>query len=67
MKHGTGTLIFFVLIALLILTHASSFAAAVTAVGGQTYNETNLLSGSGAGHSTATQSTGAGKYSISGS
>ena len=45
MHKGFVTLLFFAIIAVLILTHAQSFAAATTAVGGQTYGETALLPG----------------------
>lgn len=46
MKHGgVVTLLFFAIVAALVMTHAKSFASAVTAVGGQTYNETTLLTG----------------------
>jgi hypothetical protein len=52
----------------LILTHAQSFAAATTAVGGQTYGETALLTGQSTaqgGSNIKVSSTGGGKYSVS--
>lgn len=64
-KEGVVTLLFFAIIAALIILHATSLAAAVTAVGGQTYNETDLLTGSGTSTNVKTTSSGGGKYSIS--
>jgi hypothetical protein len=68
MHKGFMTLLFFAIIAVLILTHAQSFAAATTAVGGQTYNETGLLTGAksaAGGSNIKTTSSGGGNYSIS--
>ena len=68
MHKGFMTLLFFAIIAVLILTHAQSFAAATTAVGGQTYGETALLTGQSTaqgGSNIKVSSTGGGKYSVS--
>ena len=68
MHKGFMSLLFFAIIAVLILTHAQSFAAATTAVGGQTYGETALLTGNSTavtGSKITTTSTGGGKYSVS--
>jgi hypothetical protein len=68
MHKGFMTLLFFAIIAVLILTHAQSFAAATTAVGGQTYGETALLTGNStaaSGTAIKVSNTGGGKYSIS--
>jgi len=68
MHKGFMTLLFFAIIAVLILTHAQSFAAATTAVGGQTYGETALLTGQSSavgGANIKTTSSGGGKYSVS--
>ena len=68
MHKGFMTLLFFAIIAVLILTHAQSFAAAITAVGGQTYGETALLTGNStaaSGTAIKVSNTGGGKYSIS--
>ena len=66
MHKGFVTLFFFAIIAVLVLTHAQSFAAATTAVGGQTYNETGLLTGASlCAGSSKTTSSGGGKYSVS--
>ena len=62
-----ATYLFLAIIAVLIITHASDFAAAVTAVGGQTYDETDLLTGaSSASNVTSVSSSKAGVYSIAG-
>ena len=68
MHKGFMSLLFFAIIAVLILTHAQSFAAATTAVGGQTYGETALLTGNStaaSGTAIKVSNTGGGKYSIS--
>ena len=68
MHKGFVTLLFFAIIAVLILTHAQSFAAATTAVGGQTYGETALLTGNStaaSGTAIKVSNTSGGKYSIS--
>jgi hypothetical protein len=68
MHKGFMSLLFFAIVAVLILTHAQSFAAATTAVGGQTYGETALLTGNStaaSGSNITTTSTGGGKYSVS--
>lgn len=65
-KEGIVTLLFFAVIAVLVVTHATGFASAVTAVGGQTYDETSLLTGSGVTNSGSVTSTGPGNYSIGG-
>jgi hypothetical protein len=66
-KGGIVSVMFWLILAALVVLHASSFAAAVTAVGGQTYNETNLLTGSGVKTSSTVTVTKPGNYSISGS
>lgn len=45
-REGILTLLFFGLVAVLVVTHPTGFASAVTAVGGQTYQESSLLTGS---------------------
>lgn len=65
-REGFLTLLFFAIIAVLVVTHPQGFASAVTAVGGQTYNETGLLTGTkSVGGTTGTvNSTTPGTYSL---
>lgn len=67
-KEGFFTLLFFAIVAVLVVTHPTGFASAVTAVGGQTYNESSLLTGStSTGGTTGSASTSKpGQYTITG-
>lgn len=51
--HKIVTYIFITIVFVMVATHASGFATAVTAVGGQATNETSLLTGA----ASATKST----------